>query len=262
MIQLQMIEKVRQLALQDEDISSVLMYGSFTKGEGDQYSDIEFYIYYKTEESPNKLAFISQVAPVLLFFTNEFGTDVAFFDNMIRGEFHFHPVSDIKDIKAWAEIISFEFKDKMNLVDKDGILSDVLHSIPPVRPQRDTLENKEYLSQNLLNNLLFVNNLVLRGEYVHAHQMFEFIQRYIMWLMRLYLKKDNHRESPSKKLEEDIPSEWLLRYEQCVPSLSKYSLQNSLKSVVLLSDVLFTELDISENICFVLKKIKQNIEKQ
>lgn len=255
MLQLQMIEKVRQLALQNEDISAVLMYGSFTKGEGDPYSDIEFYIYHRTKESPNKLAFVSRIEPVLLFFTNEFGTDVAIFENMIRGEFHFHPKSDIEDIKTWTKIISFEFKDKMNLVDKDGILSDVLRSIPPVRPQRNTLENKEYLSQNLLNNLLFVNNLILRGEYVHAHQLFGFIQRYIMWLIRLYLKKDNHWEAPSKKLEEDIPHEWLLKYEQCIPSLDENSLQNSLKSAISLSDVLFTELGIPENICFVLRKI-------
>ncbi len=254
MLQLQMIEKVRQLALQNNDVSAVLMYGSFTKGEGDQYSDIEFYIYHRTEESPDKQAFVSQIAPILLFFTNEFGTDVAIFENMIRGEFHFHPVSDIEDVKSWATIISFEFKDKMNLVDKDGILSEVLHSIPPVRPQRDTPENKEYLAQNLLNNLLFVNNLILRGEYAHAHQLFGFIQRYIIWLIRLYLEKDNHWEAPSKKLEDDIPHEWLLKYKRCVPSLDEQSLRSSLKSATALSDFLFTELDISGNIHSVLKK--------
>lgn len=250
-----MIEKVRQSALQDDDISAVLMYGSFTKGEGDRYSDIEFYIYHRSEECPDKFAFVSQVAPVLLFFTNEFGTDVAIFENMVRGEFHFHPVSDVEDVKSWAAVISFEFKDKMNLMDKDGKLSDVLHSIPPLRPERDTPESREYLAQNLLNNLLFANNLILRGEYAHAHQLFGFIQRYVMWLIRLHLGKVNHWEAPSKKLEEDIPHEWLLKYKQCVPSLEGKSLHNSLRSAVSLSDFLFAELDIPERIRLVLKKI-------
>lgn len=260
MLQLQMIEKVRQLALMNEDISAVLMYGSFTKGEGDRYSDIEFHIYHRAEECPDQLDFVAQVAPVLLFFTNEFGTDVAIFENMIRGEFHFHPVSDVENVKTWTEVISFEHKDKMNLVDKDGMLSEVLASIPPVKPKRDTPENKEYLALNLLNNLLFVNNLILRGEYAHAHQLFGFIQRYVVWLVRLHLGKDNHWEAPSKKLEEDIPHEWLQKYEQCVPSLNEKSLRSSLRSATALSEYLFAELDIPENIRLVLTKLNAIFE--
>jgi len=250
-----MIERVRQIALKNENISAVLMYGSFTKGEGDQFSDIEFYIYYKTEKVPDKLRFVSQIAPVSLFFANEFGTDVAVFDNMIRGEFHFHPISDIEDIKTWAEIISFEFKDNMNLIDKDGILSDVLNSIPPAKPLRDAPENIEYLAQNLINNLIFVNNLILRGEYTHAHHLFWFIQRYMLWLMRLHLNKDNHWEAPTKRLEVDIPDEWFLKYKQCVPTLEKESLQESFKSAVDLADFLFSELNVSSDIRVVLKKL-------
>lgn len=257
MIQLQMIEKVRDIALSDEAISSILMYGSFTKGEGDQYSDIEFYIYHKTEEYPDKLSFVSQIAPVMLFFTNEFGTDVAIFDNLIRGEFHFHPIANMEEIRSWAEMISFEFKDKMNLVDKDGILTAILDSIPPVKPQQNTPENKDFLTQNLLNNLIFANNLILRGEYAHAHQLFVFIQRYLLWLMRLHLSAENHWEAPTKKLEEDIPYEWYRKYEQCIPTLNKDSLQNSLMSAVALSDELFRELEISRQVREVLRKLKK-----
>ncbi len=262
MLQLQMIEKVRQVALRDEVISAVLMYGSFTKGEGDRYSDIEFYVYHRAGECPDKLAFVSQVSPVALFFTNEFGTEVAIFENMIRGEFHFHPISDVEDVKSWAAVISFEHKDKMNLVDKDGALTEVLAAIPPVRPQRDTPENREYLALNLLNNLLFVNNLILRGEYVHAHQLFGFIQRYVMWLIRLHLGKDNHWEAPSKKLEEDIPREWMLKYAQCVPTSDGESLRGSIRSAAALSERLFEELNIPENIRSVLRKFNASLENE
>lgn len=41
MIQLQMIDRVKSIALDNKLIASVLMYGSFIKDEGDQYSDIE-----------------------------------------------------------------------------------------------------------------------------------------------------------------------------------------------------------------------------
>lgn len=262
MLQLQMIERVRQVALEDEAISAVLMYGSFTKGEGDKYSDIEFYIYHRAGVCPDKQAFVAQVAPVALFFTNEFGTEVAIFENMIRGEFHFHPVSDVEDVKSWAAVISFEHKDKMNLVDKDGALTEVLAAIAPVRPQRDTPENRENLAHNLLNNLLFVNNLVLRGEYAHAHQLFGFIQRYIIWLIRLHLGKDKHWEAPGKKLEEDIPHEWLLKYGQCVPSLDGESLRGSFRSAVELSKWLFEALGIAENTRLVLNKVDASLENE
>lgn len=45
MTQLQMISSVKTIAQVDTNISAVLMYGSFTKNEGDHYSDIEFYIF-------------------------------------------------------------------------------------------------------------------------------------------------------------------------------------------------------------------------
>ena len=40
MTQFQMIDKVKNTAKLDKNVSAVFMYGSFTKNEGDQYSDI------------------------------------------------------------------------------------------------------------------------------------------------------------------------------------------------------------------------------
>ena len=47
MIQLQMIDKTKSIAQNDKNISAVFMYGSFTKNEGDKYSDIEFYLFFQ-----------------------------------------------------------------------------------------------------------------------------------------------------------------------------------------------------------------------
>ena len=51
MTQLQMINKTKSIAQQDENVSAVFMYGSFTKNEGDKYSDIEFYIFLKPKKT-------------------------------------------------------------------------------------------------------------------------------------------------------------------------------------------------------------------
>ncbi|MDM1388314.1 aminoglycoside 6-adenylyltransferase, partial [Myroides marinus] len=89
MIQLQMIDKTKSIAQNDKNISAVFMYGSFTKNEGDKYSDIEFYIFLKDKEKFSAENWVSQIHPLALYFTNEFGSEVAIFENMIRGEFHF-----------------------------------------------------------------------------------------------------------------------------------------------------------------------------
>jgi predicted nucleotidyltransferase len=44
-----MIEKARELCDRDEPVVSALMYGSFAIGEGDRFSDIEFYLFFVDE---------------------------------------------------------------------------------------------------------------------------------------------------------------------------------------------------------------------
>jgi lincosamide nucleotidyltransferase len=39
-----MIEKARELCERDERVVAALMYGSFALGQGDRFSDIEFYL--------------------------------------------------------------------------------------------------------------------------------------------------------------------------------------------------------------------------
>lgn len=85
MTQLQMIDKTKSIAQNDKNISAVFMYGSFTKNEGDKYSDIEFYIFLKDKENFSAENWVSQIHPLALYFTNEYGSEVAIFENMIRG---------------------------------------------------------------------------------------------------------------------------------------------------------------------------------
>lgn len=252
-----MIDRIRELSSRDENISAVLMYGSFIRGEGDHYSDIEFYIFVKDLSKTDKISLLSKIRSIALFFTNEYGTDVAIFDNLIRGEFHFHPVTDIEMIKSWQGLTSFEYIDSMNLVDKDGHLTAVLKEIkPPYKPVHDTPETIEFLACSLLNDLLFEKNLIERKEFVHAHQLFYSIQKYLLWLIRIYTKSEDHWESPTKKSEQDIPKDWYDKYMTCVPVPNGKSLRTSLSNVFTLSEYLFTELNVSKNIASVLEKIK------
>lgn len=44
-----MIEKVREACERDDRVVSALMYGSFALGEGDGFSDVEFYLFFRDD---------------------------------------------------------------------------------------------------------------------------------------------------------------------------------------------------------------------
>lgn len=241
-----MIEKVRDLSLDDEGVSAVLMYGSFTKGEGDGFSDIEFYIFLREGYLPDKRVWVEGVRTVRMFFTNEFGTDVAVFDNLIRGEFHFHPVADIGVVHSWQGMLDFSVRDKMNLVDKDGLLTDTLNGIGQISPVWNTRENITWVADSMINNLLFVGNVIRRGEYARAVHLFYFLEKYLALMIRLYLDSTGHWLDPMKDLEHEIPAEWYGRYARCVPTLNGDDLQRCYGCVVELTCELFVLLDVPQ----------------
>ena len=76
-----MIEKTRELCYKDERLVAALMYGSFALGEGDRFSDIEFYLFFEDEASEGleEQAWVAQITPLALYYVNEFGNGSAIF---------------------------------------------------------------------------------------------------------------------------------------------------------------------------------------
>ena len=70
-----MIEKLRELCQRDERVVAALMYGSFALGQGDSFSDIEFYLFFDDEalDGLAEEAWVSRIAPLDLYYVNEFG---------------------------------------------------------------------------------------------------------------------------------------------------------------------------------------------
>lgn len=260
MLQLQLINKTKLLAEEDKNISSLLMYGSFIKGEGDEFSDVEFYVFYHNDFDHEK--WVNQICETLLFFTNEFGTEVAIFDNMIRGEFHFLPISEVNIIASWEGLVSFEYYKEMVLVDKDFLLTSVLDAVDKKRPAHSSQDYIDWVYTSLINSLLQVRGLIERGELAHAQQAFQFIQKYILYLIRIEVGADNHWESPTKKAEIEIPIEWYDVYENCIPSLNGISLREKYDYCLDILKKEFKNISASDNVKEVLYKIKlQGYEK-
>src|SRR5690606_21461709 len=256
MVQLQMIESTKAIALKDENISAVLMHGSFTKNEGDKYSDIEFYIFLKDKSDFSAERWVRQIHPVALYFTNEYGSDVAIFENMVRGEFHFMKREEMEIIKSWEGIVAFSDFAQMTLVDKDGLLRDTLNQIKTTSPQRETKENILWLSQSLLNVLMTTGNLIHRKEFAHAHQSLSQVQKYLLWLIRIRTRQTQHWESPTKSLEKDIEDTWYTAYQQVTTDLNPKNVRLAFAHSLHLAKQLFDELAIPSKLKEVLTKIR------
>ncbi len=248
MEQLKIIETVKKNAQADGNVSAVLMYGSFIRGEGDKYSDVEFYVYLNDKTSFNSRHWVEQIRPVAMFFTNEHGTEVAIFESMIRGEFHFGTIDDMETTKTWQGFISFEHADKMKLVDKDGRLAQVLDSIEVVKPNWHDPENVRWIAESFLNAFLWTRNLIARGENAHAVMAFGFVQKHFLSLIRLACNATEHWESPTKGLEHEISPEWYDKYQCAIPSLDNDDLCRAYNMTLENAKELFALLDVPKDL--------------
>jgi len=257
MIQLAMIDRVRLLSQKHAAISSVLMYGSFAKGEGDEYSDIEFYVFLNPELDFNKKRWLNAIEKTEFSFVNEFGTEVTIFKNLVRGEFHFLDINQIGIIESWVGIVSFEYWRDMILVDKDSKLRDIFSSITKKRPLRDTPENRLWIQRSFINMALFTKNLLLRKEWAHAHQQFFYLHKYLLWLIRIKVHSTAHWESPTKKAEDDLPAPWYSRYTDCTSALKAENLNDAFLNCMDLAAMLFRDLNATGENILLLKKITE-----
>ena len=147
-----MIDRVRELCHQDNRVVAALMYGSFALGQGDRFSDIEFYLFFDEEASEglHEEAWVAQIAPLALYYVNEFGNGTAIFENLVRGEFHFEAASNVGLVDAW-ESAWFPSLESAVLVDKNGELSGRMGRLVRRPPDLDTPERALFLCRSLMN---------------------------------------------------------------------------------------------------------------
>lgn len=225
-----MIERVRRLCHGDGRLMAAMMYGSFAQGEGDEFSDVEVILFFKDEalEELDPRDWICQIAPVELYFVNEFGIGTAIFENLGRGEFHFDKASDIRKInESWNETDWSPSLDDTLLLDRTGELTRRLQRIvgPPL--ERDTPERIRFLCNSLVNWILFGLNLLARGELARALTILGSVQVYLLRMVRVLEGSTVHWATPSKLLEQDLSEASYARYAACTARLDKESLNSA-----------------------------------
>lgn len=204
MLQDDLIDRVRAVCRADPGLDAALMYGSFAKGEADEHSDIEFWLFFTkpARERLDPAAWCARIAPVSYVIRNEFGTHVAFFPHLVRGEFHFATVAEIGSISLWPE--RGAPVEKMVVLDRSRRLTPLLAALPehmrtPIGPAAVT----EYCDR-FINWLTLTYHLVERGEHLRAWDALGHVQRHLVWMARLAENETAHWLTPSRAAEREL----------------------------------------------------------
>lgn len=223
MLQKRMIESFREKCHQDERIVSALMFGSFTTGEGDRFSDIEFAVFLRDEsfDEFEQRPWLDTVSPVAAYFLDDFGHHTALFENGIRGEFHFMRASEQSVVAGWQGYGWFPSLEAGVVLDRAGELSRYAWGLVGGPPKREGAELVEGLALNLINLMLLGANLLNRGEYARAWALLGKAHESLLKLARLREGKTDHWPTPSRGLETELSSITYSRYLTCTASAER-----------------------------------------
>lgn len=224
--QLPLIDRLRSLCQQDAGIAAALLGGSFPLGEADAYSDLDcvLYFYDSALATLDRRAWVGQIAPVLLFFADDFGHFTVIFDSLIRAEFHFNAVGDMHQIAEWQGSAWFSSAESAILLDRTDQLAAYLQPLIGLPQDRDTPETVLRLTANFYNVVLFGLNVLERGELARSLELLGALHRYLIWMARLEEGAIQHWPTPSRNLERDLSAATDARLQTCTAWLDREAL--------------------------------------
>lgn len=263
LLQEKLIKMIKEKCESHPSISACMMYGSFTKGEGDQYSDVEFYIFLKNEEFQyfSSSNWINDIAPYDLLFLNDFGTEVVVFSNLVRGEFHFLAESNIEVIKSFKNTGVFPDIESMFLYDITGKLTACLDFLKGDGPDRMTDDNVDFAFNNFVNAWLMGVNVLNRGELARSLECLSHVQWCVLSLIRIREKTVERWLNSTKNLEVDLSVKAYKEYASITSKLNEVELNsaylNALNVVENLIRELATDYKFDIDLAF-LKKLRSH----
>ena len=224
-----MIERARAACIADKRVVAAFMYGSFTRGEGDAYSDIEFVLFFEDDVLPqiDQRAWVTQIGPILAYFSDGNRHHTAHFVNLIRGEFHFKPVSSIPTITEWHGNAWFPSLESALLVDRTGELTTALTFLIGPAPERDTPDEVQRLALYFIDGIIFGTTVLARGELARALEIQSWNHRNLLQMVRIIEGTTEHWPTPSRNLELDISRAAYARYQSCTTSCERAGLQQA-----------------------------------
>ena len=218
-----MIERTRRVCQEDERLVAAMMYGSFAQDEGDEFSDIEFILFFEDD----KLAILDQeewvgkISPVGLYFVNEYGNGTAIFENLVRGEFHFDGASDIETVvgESMRDADWLPSLEDTLILDRTGELTSRLRRIVGPPPERDMPEQVRFVCNCFVNWFVFGSNLFARGEFARSLDLLGIVRDRLLQMVRVLEHSTLHWFNSSKFLEREISDPSYARFVACTARL-------------------------------------------
>ncbi|QIP83137.1 nucleotidyltransferase domain-containing protein [Streptomyces sp. Tu 2975] len=209
------IARLREIARSDQRLEGVLLYGSWTLGEADAHSDIEAYLYVVDEhlDDFDGRAFLEQLAPLKLAYTNMYGILAVVFDDLMRGEFHLTPAgTGISEVPTWEGMVHLPRPEAAVLLDRTGRLTRAARRLAAFRPP-EPADTAQQLIDELTNWTLMLAHVLARGEVARAHALLHsVVAPQQLQLCRLLRDSTTHWLTPSRALEGDLPAADRARY--------------------------------------------------
>lgn len=233
LFQEELIGRVREKCATDEGLDAALMYGSFAAGEADEHSDIEFWLFFTPQRHAeiDPHSWCADIAPISYGLLNEFGTYVAFFPGLVRGEFHFATVDEIAGVAEWpARGAAVE---RMLMVDRRGALAPVLRGLPQrYVPPVDSPEIIAKYCDPFANWLVLAHHLAARGEDLRAWDALGHAQRHLLWMARLAEESTAHWLTPSRGAERELSAEMVAGLRAATSAASPQELTEALRAAL------------------------------
>ncbi|MYQ70547.1 nucleotidyltransferase domain-containing protein [Streptomyces sp. SID4934] len=220
---------LRRAAHAEPRLEGVLLYGSWTTGEADAYSDIEAYLFLgdghaDTFDGPGFLRALGRPA---LAHTNQFGIlALVFEDDLMRGEFHFEEAgAGIAAVEGWQGMVHLPDPDAAVLLDRTGRLTKAADRLTaPLAPE--PVESAAHLTGELANWTLMLAHLLARREDARAHNLLHaMVAPLQLKLCRLLRGTTDHWLTPSRAAERDLPAADLARYTATTAPLAAAALR-------------------------------------
>ncbi len=221
-----LLAQLRAACHADKRVVAAVLGGSCATGEMDAYSDIDCVLFFEPAAlaTLDRAAWVAQLAPLALFFADDFGHFTAIFADLVRAEFHFDPADQMARVDAWAGSVWFPALAAAVLVDRTGELSRRLQPLVGGPPQRDTAAAALRLIQHFGNFVLFGLNVLERGELARALDVLSLLHRYLLHLARLVEGATAHWPTPSRALEHDLSPAAYARLQACTARLNRAEL--------------------------------------
>ncbi|MEU7040796.1 nucleotidyltransferase domain-containing protein [Streptomyces varsoviensis] len=203
------VDRLRRLAQADPRLEGVLLYGSWTLGEADAHSDIEAYLYIQDDRLADfdGPAFLEQLAPLKLAYTNMYGILAVVFDDLMRGEFHLTAAgAGIDEVPTWEGMVHLPRPDDAVLLDRTGRLTRAARRLAEFRPPEPAATARQLIDE-LTNWTLMLAHVLARGETARAHNLLHaVVAPQQLQLCRLLRDSTAHWLTPSRALERDLPA--------------------------------------------------------